>query len=244
MRITEAPYSRAELYDSAAYGVNPLALQWLLENFEIISRPRQRIGTPLRRGDILLRRGEGGLAHACAIVDPQFRSGLEVSMQGGTVEFGDGGNFVFVAERGLRPHEEHDRFARRVTDDTGRVLGKQFVLRPRESEGAGDSERIDPMSIMVGMTLAQQMTPPRPTQVTVVSPTPEKPAGEWAAPNFESEFAECTDQHRRARRIYPAGLLSLVMDAAMRRTEIPSDANSLGKLHRRTSYLGDSVQVL
>ena len=182
----DAPYSRAELYDAAAYGADRLALHWLLEHFDIVSRPRERIGSPLRRGDILLRRGEAGLAHACVVLDPQFRSGLEVSLQGGTAEIGGRGNFVFVAERGARPHEEHERFARRVTDDSGRVLGKQIVLRPRE--GAGEAERIDPMSIMVGMTLAQQMTArPPATQVTVVNPNPEKGADEWAPPNFGSE---------------------------------------------------------
>ncbi len=192
----DAPYSRAELYDAAAYGVDPLAVRWLLERFEVLSRPRQRISTPLRRGDILLRRGEAGLTHACVIVDSQFRSGLEVLMQGGTAEIGGGGNFVFVAERGARPHDEHERFARRVTDETGRVLGKQIVLRPRE--GPGEAERVDPVSLMVGMTIAQMSTPHPATRVEVVAPPDAAPTGEWTAANFESEFAECANPHHNA----------------------------------------------
>src|SRR2546421_7346975 len=100
------PFSRAELYDAAAYGADPMALQWLLENFEIVSRPRQRVGSPLRRGDILLRRGDGGFAHACVVVDPLFRSALEIARQGGTTEFSGPGSFVFVAENGAMPREE------------------------------------------------------------------------------------------------------------------------------------------
>src|SRR3954452_3707845 len=91
-----APYTRAELSDAAAYSADPLALRWLLDRYDVLSRPRERISEPLRRGDILLRRGEGALAHACVIVDPLFRSGLEISLQGGTVEIGGAGHFVFV----------------------------------------------------------------------------------------------------------------------------------------------------
>ena len=38
--VTEAPFTRAELYDAAAYGADPLALRWLLDHFDILSRPR------------------------------------------------------------------------------------------------------------------------------------------------------------------------------------------------------------
>ena len=46
--FSEAPYSRAELFDAAAYGADPHALRWLLDHFEIIARPRHRLGVALR----------------------------------------------------------------------------------------------------------------------------------------------------------------------------------------------------
>src|SRR5205085_2592345 len=70
--ISQAPYSRAQLFDAAAYDADPRARRWLLEHFEIIARPGGRLCMPLRRGDVLLRRGEGALAHAAIIVDPEL----------------------------------------------------------------------------------------------------------------------------------------------------------------------------
>ena len=240
----DAPYSRAELYDAAAYGVDPLAVQWLLERFEILSRPRQRVGSQLRRGDILLRRGEGGFAHASVIVDPQFRSGLEVLMQGGTAEIGGSGNFVFVAERGARPHDEHERFARRVTDETGRILGKQVVLRPRE--GAGESERVDPISLMVGMSIAQMSAPHPTTRVEVVAPPDAAPTGEWEAANFESEFAECTDPHHNAEidLSWPTSCHKQSHTEIAQGIAGESDASSAEFASPEHHRLGDSIQVL
>ena len=180
--ISDAPYSRAELFDAAVYGADPRARLWLLEHFEIIARPGHRLGAPLRRGDVLLRRAEGALAHAAIIVDPELHGALAVVLAGGTVENAAPGGFAYVAERGFRPHEEHDRFARRIIDEDGRVPGRQMILRARE--GAGESEGVDPMSLVVGMTLANMGARP----VTVVSPT-QAPAAppEWKPPSFEAE---------------------------------------------------------
>src|ERR1044072_5025871 len=79
-----APYSRPELFDAVAYGVDPRAMFWLQELFEVVGRPRESLASPLRRGDILLRRGDGVQAHACVIVDPELRSALDVTLAGGT----------------------------------------------------------------------------------------------------------------------------------------------------------------
>jgi hypothetical protein len=44
--FSEAPYSRAELFDAAAYGADPHALRWLLDHFGIIARPRRHPPAP------------------------------------------------------------------------------------------------------------------------------------------------------------------------------------------------------
>jgi hypothetical protein len=189
--ISEAPFSRAELFDAAAYGADPRAGRWLLEHFEIIARPGHRLSAPLRRGDVLLRRAEGALAHAAIIVDPELHGALAVVLAGGTVENGAPGGFAYVAERGTRPHEEHDRFARRVIDEDGRLPGRQVILRRRE--GAGESEGVDPMSLVVGMTIANMGTRPV-ARVEVVNPgqAPATPP-EWKPPSFDSEAGTSGD---------------------------------------------------
>jgi hypothetical protein len=192
---SEAPYSRAELYDALAYGANASALRWLFNHYEVVLRPRERLVQPLQRGDILLRRGESALSHASVVVDPVLRSALDVLMQGGTAEISAPGAFVFIAERGVWPHEEHERFARRVVDAGGCGIGKQVVLRPRASDG--DEERVDPLSLMVGMSIATLGARPREvTRVEVVTPRPAEPA--WTPPTFESEFAECDNAEHEA----------------------------------------------
>ena len=250
--IGEAPYSRAELFDAAAYGADPLALRWLLDHFEIIARPGHRLGVPLRRGDVLLRRGECALAHAAIIVDPELRSALGVVLAGGTVENGAPGNFAYVAERGARPHDEHERFARRIIDEDGRLLGRQIILRAHE--GAGESEGIDPMGLVVGMTLANMAARPA-TRVEVVNPAPPPATPpEWKPPSFDSEAGlpggndtgSGTPRRAPARRSgWPAAGSRSVKETEALPGLGESDANTLGEFNSPEHFrLGSGIQQM
>lgn len=250
--ISEAPYSRAELFDAAAYGADPQALRWLLNHFEIIARPRRRLGVALRRGDILLRRGEGALAHAAIIVDPEMLSALGVMLAGGIVENGAPGTFAYVAERGARPHDEHERFARRILDEDGRLLGRQIILRARE--GAGEAERVDPMSLVVGMTIANLGARPV-TRVEVVNSAPVSATPpEWKPPSFDGEAGASGGNdagggpQRRAparRSGWPAaGSRPITETEALPRLG-ESDANTLAEFNSPEHFrLGSGIQQM
>jgi hypothetical protein len=250
--FSEAPYSRAELFDAAAYGADPHALRWLLDHFEIIARPRHRLGVALRRGDILLRRGESALAHAAIIVDPEMRSALGVVLAGGTVENGAPGTFAYVAERGARPHEEHERFARRIIDEDGRLLGRQIILRAHE--GAGESEGVDPMSLVVGMTIANMGARPV-TRVEVVNPAPAlAPPPEWKPPSFDSEAGTSggsdsgsgTQRRAPARRSgWPAAGSRPITETEALPGLGESDANALAEFNSPEHFrLGSGIQQM
>jgi hypothetical protein len=152
----------ARLYDAIAYNADPFVRDWVLERFDVVSEPDQPLEVPLQRGDILLRRAEGDFAHACLIADPMLRSPVSIARDGGFVEHPAAGRFAFVAERGLHPHDEDDRFARQVTDPTGRLLRRQVILRPRLAEGSSESEGLNTTSLLLGMTLAGSAAAPKP----------------------------------------------------------------------------------
>jgi hypothetical protein len=248
--ISQAPYSRAQLFDAAAYDADPRARRWLLEHFDIIARPGHRLGVPLRRGDVLLRRAEGELAHAAIIVDPELHGALAVVLAGGTVENSSPGGFAYVAERGARPHEEHDRFARRVIDEDGRVPGRQVILRAHE--GAGESEGVDPMSLVVGMTIANMGARPS-TRVEIVNPAqaPATPP-EWKPPSFEGETRAGdggdtgggTPRRAPARRSgWPASGSRPIAETEALPGAGESDANALAEFNSPEHFrLGSDIQ--
>jgi hypothetical protein len=159
---SQPPVMLARLYDAIAYDADPFVRDWVLERFDVVSEPDQPLAIPLQRGDILLRRAEGDFAHACLIVDPLLRSPGSITREGGFVEHPAAGRFAFVAERGLRPHDEDDRFARQVTDPAGRLLRRQLILRPRLAAAPAESEGLNTTSLLLGMTLAGSAAAPKP----------------------------------------------------------------------------------
>jgi phosphatidylserine/phosphatidylglycerophosphate/cardiolipin synthase-like enzyme/V8-like Glu-specific endopeptidase len=169
----ELPYSLDRLFQALVYGSDSLALRWLLERFEVVALPGAGLEGKLERGDLILRGGDGPLVHAFLVADAVMRSAEEILRQAGRPEVAAPGAFVYVAEQGVVPHTEEDRFARRVTDESGRARRRQAVLRARE--GGGEGERVDLTSLMVGMTLANAASRPRDV-VRVELNTKEDPA--------------------------------------------------------------------
>jgi phosphatidylserine/phosphatidylglycerophosphate/cardiolipin synthase-like enzyme/V8-like Glu-specific endopeptidase len=155
----ELPYSLDRLFQALVYGSGSPALQWLLERFEVVALPGAPLEGKLERGDLILRGGDGPFVHAFLVTDAVMRSAEEILRQAGRPEVTAPGAFVYVAEQGVVPHTEDDRFARRVTDESGLARRRQAVLRARE--GGGEGERVDLTSLMVGMTLASVASRPR-----------------------------------------------------------------------------------
>src|SRR5262249_46219124 len=194
----------------------------------------------------------GALAHAAIIVDPEMRSALGVVLAGGTVENGAPGTFAYVAERGARPHEEHERFARRIIDEDGRLLGRQIILRAHE--GAGESEGVDPMSLVVGMTIANMGARPV-TRVEVVNPAPAPATPpEWKPPSFDSEAGTSggSDSGSGTQRRAPARRSGWPATGSRPITETEalsglgeSDANALAEFNSPEHFrLGSGIQQM
>ncbi|HEX7317135.1 MAG TPA: S8 family serine peptidase, partial [Pyrinomonadaceae bacterium] len=146
-----------EMFDTRGYGatLNPLgsgralspsviydaftpagstALREHFENvFEVIGAPRQSFATELRPGDVLIRRGEGGLGHLSVIAAPGLWHLEQLNSAGLRPEGLRAGLYAHVVEGGAFPHTSDDGFARLVADPGGRVPRNQLLLRPKHS---------------------------------------------------------------------------------------------------------------
>jgi len=158
-----------ELFDAFAYP-RVASRSRAAKSFDAVALPGEMLATPLRAGDVLVRRAEGERAHIAVIASESLLDGPRARQQGWRQEAAVPGRFAHVVEGGERPHCSADRFARRVTDDRGRVLPNQVVLRPRPLDTASELadatsslEQIDPMSLVVGMTLASMGRRPAPS---------------------------------------------------------------------------------
>ncbi len=125
--------SAAELFDAFAYPGREVLRNQLEQYFEVVALPRTPLDSKLRAGDLLIRRGEGGLGHLAVIASPELRHYEEVLSEGLIPETFNSGKYTHVVDAGVRPHTLSSAFARRVTDDTGRLPYDQLVLRTQEN---------------------------------------------------------------------------------------------------------------
>ena len=102
--------------------------------FEVIAHPGQMPDVDPRPGDLLLRvaRGEGW-GHVAVVASPNlYRHDrlADAGLRGEGYPRLRTGLYVQVVELGPRRRRRADRFARRMSDDSGRVLPDTLLLRP------------------------------------------------------------------------------------------------------------------
>ncbi|WP_167884648.1 S8 family serine peptidase [Cupriavidus oxalaticus] len=113
------------------------------DRFEMIGAPGKQLTDEPQPGDVLCRRGEGGLSHAALIAGVDYWPREQVEFAGLIPESNRPGIYVQVVEGGLFPHASADRFARLLTDAEGRVPPDQMLLRPLRERPVGGSARTD-----------------------------------------------------------------------------------------------------
>ena len=121
--------SAAQIYDSFVYEYNPSLNQRLSANFEVVARPGESLDVPVRAGDIMVRRAEGGSAHVSIVASAGTRSLQSAQVEGLTTESRTSGEYVQVIEAGPMAHESDDKYARQLADGAGRVLNDILLLR-------------------------------------------------------------------------------------------------------------------
>jgi subtilisin family serine protease/LAS superfamily LD-carboxypeptidase LdcB len=165
-----APHSPAawEIFDAIVYPGRERLRQSVSEQFEVLAGPGSCLQGDLRQGDVLLRRTDSRSAHVAVIGSADLLPLPEAAARGWTPEAPSEGRYARVVEGGSRPHLFADAFGRQVTDSAGRVLPNQAILRAREdTDGA---ERIDPLSLVVGLGLGSSLARPAPTAAASGSP--------------------------------------------------------------------------
>lgn len=119
----------ARIYDAYVYEANPTLLTRLEELFERVALPFETLRQPLRSGDILFRRADGGFAHVAIVANPERLTLRQLDEQGIMAESRRAGHYVRVVEGGIRPHRQQDNFARLVTEPGDRVPFNHLILR-------------------------------------------------------------------------------------------------------------------
>ncbi len=92
----------------------PAARQHFDTTFEIVAYPGDPLPEQLQPGDLLVRRGEGGMAHLAMLADGGIRHAEELADVGLQAEVDGAGHYVQVIEAGPFPHTRADNFARRI----------------------------------------------------------------------------------------------------------------------------------
>ena len=142
----------AEIFNAVAYAPQQPLGQRVQQHFEVLARPSEALHAELQAGDVLVRRGDVGHGHVAIVASPDLHSSQALLAQGGRPESLSPGHYAEVVEGGVRPRVRDERFGRRVVDAAGRMPPDQLLLRPRWlSESA---ERIDPLSLVLGLGVA------------------------------------------------------------------------------------------
>ena len=121
-----------ELFEAFAYPGRDVLREQLEQHFEAVTLPRAALDGKLRSGDMMIRQGEGGLAHLAVIASPELWSYSELLSEGLLPESFNPGKYAQVVETGVRPHTLSEAFARSVVDAEGRLPYNQLIVRPRE----------------------------------------------------------------------------------------------------------------
>ena len=143
--------SAAEIFDAFVYPTRDLLRTQLDQHFEVVALPRSSLEHELHPGDLILRRAEGGLGHAAIVASPERWEYPKLASNGLTPEVALPGHFVHVAEWGPHPHSISEHFARRLTDDSGRLPSDTLVIRPRVAPDL-EENRVQPNRSEHGQT--------------------------------------------------------------------------------------------
>ncbi len=119
----------ADLFDAFAFAGRGVVRETIKEHFEVIALPGTELQRELREGDLMIRRLDGDTAHLAFVANPRLQDLNSVVTKGLTPETLTEGNFIHIAEAGVRPHARSDQFARRLTDAEGNLLNDILLLR-------------------------------------------------------------------------------------------------------------------
>ena len=127
----------AEIFDAFASGGSEEFRRHREQYFEIVAEPGATLETILQPGDILLRRalGEGGSARMAFLVSGEIAAQRELVDRGWRSEANNSGGYALVVEAEASRHRLHQRFARRVTDEVGRLPRSQSAFRVTAARG-------------------------------------------------------------------------------------------------------------
>lgn len=121
----------ADIFDTLAYGANPMLRYQYRQIFEVIAEPGSRLDRPLQPGDVLVRRAvaEDKLGYIAFLTTGQLWRDDQAKSMGLRIESERPGWYVEVIDGGAEPHTRTDFFARRLLDTNQRLQPDQMVLR-------------------------------------------------------------------------------------------------------------------
>ena len=96
---------------------------------EVIARGGERLRKQPLQGDIIIRVVEGGSAHASIVASNGLWLAEDLKSRGLRADQASRGGHVHVEEGNPVPREASERYARRLTDPTGRLLEDLLILR-------------------------------------------------------------------------------------------------------------------
>ncbi len=127
------------VFDDLVGRTTPGRRRELERHFDVVARPGHLLIAPLQAGDIVIRRGDGGFAHAAMIAHPVLYREHDAVAHGLLLEGPWPGLYAHVVEAGARPRRSSARFARRLSSADRYVLPDTLVLRGRRpDEAVGD----------------------------------------------------------------------------------------------------------
>jgi subtilisin family serine protease len=169
------PLTSAEIYDALVSDPQGPAGLRVGQYLEVVAAPRTPLVRPLKAGDVMVQRGPGDFAHEAIIASPRLQSAVAKRTGGAMPEARVPGHYAEVFEGGriaqMRTQVRGSPVVRRVTDGAGNVPPNTLIVRPvRLTPG----ERLDPLSLLLGMQFANTARPP-PPQPAAAAPAPPDP---------------------------------------------------------------------
>ncbi|MGB7292646.1 MAG: S8 family serine peptidase [Thermodesulfobacteriota bacterium] len=149
--------SPAAIFEAFTPYSSPALRRHFEQFFEVIANPGEVLEATILPGDILLRRafGEGRLAQAAFLVG-ETAPYQELKNRGWMPEGNIQGHYALSIENGAFPHCLHQRFARRITNESGCLSHDQMIIRVRPEGLVADE-----LAILedLGFGLLQEATP-------------------------------------------------------------------------------------
>lgn len=136
--LLPAGLSARKLFDGLAGAPPSQQLGDIQRYFAAVAQPGRKLTEPLRAGDLVIRRGDGGFAHAAMIAHPLLYREKEAAAHGLVLEGPWPGFYAHIVEPGMFPREGSARFARRLASPSGEVLPDTIVVRPVEADSTED----------------------------------------------------------------------------------------------------------